>query len=106
TRSPRPPQGGCEQLRPAGTLLSWFDRELDRVCGEVTVVDFANHRQSSPLARGNLGRIEERLFADVTGPERRHVAESVAVIRSAGRRTFFADLERARQLLCGAGLGF
>ena len=43
---------------------------------------------------------------DVTGPERRHVAESVAVIRSAGRRTLFADLERARQLLCGAGLAF
>src|SRR5262249_36327880 len=60
-----------------------------------------------PHSRGAIwGESKSAYLLDVRGSERRHVAESVAVIRSAGRRTLFADLERVRQLLCGAGLAF
>jgi hypothetical protein len=63
----------------------------------------ANPRHS----RGAIwGESKSAYLLDVTGPERQHVAQSVVVTRSAGRRTLFADLERARQLVCGAGLAF
>jgi membrane protein DedA with SNARE-associated domain len=69
----------------------------------LTLPIIANPRHS----RGAIwGESKSALLLDVAGPERRHVAESVAVIRSAGHRTLFADLERARRLLCGAGLAF
>jgi membrane protein DedA with SNARE-associated domain len=69
----------------------------------LTLPIIANPRHS----RGAIwGESKSAYLLDVGGSERRHVAESVAVIRSAGRRTLFADLERVRQLLCGAGLSF
>ena len=69
----------------------------------LTLPIIANPRHS----RGAIwGESKSAYLLDVAGLERRHVAESVAVIRSAGHRTLFADLERARQLLCGAGLAF
>src|SRR5262245_44137744 len=45
-------------------------------------------------------------LGDVMGPERGRVAEFIAVTRSVEHRTLFADLERIRQLLYGAGLEF
>jgi membrane protein DedA with SNARE-associated domain len=43
---------------------------------------------------------------DVGGSERRWVADWVIVTRATGARTLYADLERARQSLCAAGLTF
>jgi membrane protein DedA with SNARE-associated domain len=69
----------------------------------LTLPIIANPRHS----RGAIwGESKSAYLLDVTGPERQHVAQSVVVTRSAGRRTLFADLERARQLVCGAGLAF
>src|SRR5258705_349817 len=69
----------------------------------LTLPIIANPRHS----RGAIwGESKSAYLLDVTGPEQQHVAQSVVVIRSAGRRTLFADLERARQLVCGAGLAF
>ena len=45
-------------------------------------------------------------LGDVMGPERARVAEFITATRSVERRTLFADLERIRQLLCGASLEF
>jgi hypothetical protein len=52
------------------------------------------------------GESKSAYLVDVTGPERRYIADFIAMTRSVGRRTLFADLERVRQLLCGAGLAF
>jgi membrane protein DedA with SNARE-associated domain len=56
--------------------------------------------------RGVWGESRCAYLVDVTGRERRYVADFVAVTRSVGQRTLFADLDRARQLFCGAGLTF
>jgi membrane protein DedA with SNARE-associated domain len=55
---------------------------------------------------GMWGESKSGYLGDVAGGERRYIADFVAVTRSAGPRTLFADLERARQSLCGAGLAF
>ena len=52
------------------------------------------------------GESKSGYLVDVTGGAREYVADFVAVTRSVGQRTLFADLERIRQLLCGAGLAF
>ena len=84
-----------------GLIASWIG--FAAKYRSLTLPIIANPRHS----RGAIwGESKSAYLLDVTGPERRHVAESVAVIRSAGRRTLFADLERARELLCGAGLAF
>jgi membrane protein DedA with SNARE-associated domain len=56
--------------------------------------------------RGMWGESRSGYLADVAGRERRYVADFVVVTRSSGPRTLFADLERARQSLCGVGLAF
>src|SRR5262249_55826 len=48
------------------------------------------------------GESKSGYLVDVTGGAR----EYVPVRRSGGQRTLFGDLERIRQLLCGAGLAF
>ena len=55
---------------------------------------------------GMWGESKSGYLVDVTGRERRYVADFVAVTRSPGQRTLFADLERIRRLLSGAGLEF
>ena len=55
---------------------------------------------------GMWGESKSAYLGDVMGPERGRVAEFITVTRSVERRTLFADLERIRQLLCGASLGF
>ena len=52
------------------------------------------------------GESKSGYLVDVAGRERRYVAEFVTVTRSLGQRTLFADLERIRRLLSGAGLAF
>jgi membrane protein DedA with SNARE-associated domain len=55
---------------------------------------------------GMWGESKSGYLVDVAGRERRYVAEFVTVTRSLGQRTLFADLERIRRLLSGAGLAF
>ena len=52
------------------------------------------------------GESKSGYLVDVTGRERQYVADFVTVTRSPGQRTLFADLERIRRLLSGAGLEF
>jgi len=55
---------------------------------------------------GMWGESKSDYLADVTGRERRYVADFVTVTRSPGQRTLFVDLERIRRLLSGADLAF
>jgi hypothetical protein len=55
---------------------------------------------------GLWGESKSGYLVDVTGRECRYVADFVTVTRSLGHRTLFADLERIRRLLSGAGLAF
>lgn len=55
---------------------------------------------------GMWGGSKSGYLVDVTGRERRYVADFITVTRSPGQRTLFADLERIRRLLSGAGLEF
>src|SRR5215510_9238965 len=55
---------------------------------------------------GMWGESKSRYLLDVAANERRWIADFVTVTRSAGPRTLFADLERVRQSLSGAGLAF
>ena len=55
---------------------------------------------------GMWGESKSGYLVDVTGRECRYVADFVTVTRSLGHRTLFADLERIRRLLSGAGLAF
>jgi hypothetical protein len=52
------------------------------------------------------GESKSGYLLDVAANERRWIADFVTVTRSAGPRTLFADLERVRQSLSGAGLAF
>jgi membrane protein DedA with SNARE-associated domain len=52
------------------------------------------------------GESKSGYLVDVTGGAREYVADFIAVTRSVGQRTLFADLERIRQFLCSAGLAF
>jgi membrane protein DedA with SNARE-associated domain len=55
---------------------------------------------------GMWGESKSGYLLDVAANERRWIADFVMVTRSAGPRTLFADLERVRQSLSGAGLAF
>jgi hypothetical protein len=52
------------------------------------------------------GESKSGYLLDVAANERQWIADFVTVTRSAGPRTLFTDLERARQSLFGAGLAF
>jgi hypothetical protein len=55
---------------------------------------------------GMWGESKSGYLLDVAANERQWIADFVTVTRSAGPRTLFTDLERARQSLFGAGLAF
>ena len=55
---------------------------------------------------GMWGESKSGYLLDVAANERRWIADFVTVTRSAGPRTLFADLERVRKSLSGAGLAF
>jgi membrane protein DedA with SNARE-associated domain len=55
---------------------------------------------------GLWGESRSDYFLDVAASERRWIADFITVTRSSGSRTLYADLDRAREALCAAGLVF
>jgi membrane protein DedA with SNARE-associated domain len=55
---------------------------------------------------GLWGESKSDYLLDVAASERRWIADFVTVTRSSGSRTLYADLDRAREALCAAGLVF
>jgi membrane protein DedA with SNARE-associated domain len=55
---------------------------------------------------GLWGESRSDYFFDVAASERRWIADFITVTRSSGSRTLYADLDRAREALCAAGLVF
>ena len=55
---------------------------------------------------GLWGESKSGYLLDIAAGERRWIADFVTVTRSSGARTLYADLDRAREALCAAGLAF
>jgi hypothetical protein len=82
-------------------LLSWIGFALRY--RSLTLPTAANPRKPTG---GIWGASKSEYLLDVTGNERRWIAEFALVERGSEPRTLYADLERARQAICAAGLSF
>src|SRR5262245_62095815 len=111
TADPRPAtqgrQGGTEGSHPARPVLPALDRELDSLCIAIPVSETLPTVANPCHPMGGMwGESKSGYLLDVAANERRWIADFVMVTRSAGARTLFADLERVRHSLSGAGLAF
>ena len=82
-------------------ILSWMVFALRY--RSLTLPTVANSRHDDG---GICGEFNSGYLLDVAANEWRWIADFISLTRSRGSRTLYADLERARQSSCAAGLAF